>query len=182
MPHLTFCIAHHSSIVDERVAVLEFSMLCTSQTVFFSSMFPKPNLNINDVCSCIFTPALPAENNPHCKINIPTQRHLPILSCKNMVLPTWFTLEKCCVLIVQSNLLKCFWNLKYCSNWICNWEMYIIIVRPQIVFCKSKTRNSKYLGPKTVMNMRTDRGKDSGTVLRYYVNQPLSTGTNSSFH
>ena len=108
-----FLHCHHSSIVDERVAVLEFSMLCTSQTVFFSSMFPKPNLNINDVCSCIFTPALPAKNDPHCKSNIPTQRHLPILSCKNMVLPTWFTLEKCCVLIVQSNLLKCFWNSLY---------------------------------------------------------------------
>ena len=50
------------------------------------------------------------------------------------------------------------------------------------VFCKFKTLNSQCLGPKTVMSMCTIRGKDSRTVLRYYIDQPLSTGPNSSFH
>ena len=60
--------------------------------------------------------------------------------------------------------------------------LYVAMSDYTIFFCKSKTLNSQYLGPKTVMNMRTDRGKDSGTVLRYYIDPSLSTGTNSSFH
>ena len=51
----------------------------------------------------------------------------------------------------------------------------------QLFFCKSKTLNSQYLGPKTVMNMCTSGGEDSGTVLHYYIDQSLSADTNSSF-
>ena len=50
------------------------------------------------------------------------------------------------------------------------------------VFYKWEPPNSQYLGSKTVINMSISCGKDSGTVLRYYINQSLSTGTNSSFH
>ena len=60
-----------------------------------------------------------------------------------------------------------------------SWHMTAI---NPLFFCKSKTLNSQYLGPKTVMNMCTSHGEDSGTVFCYYIDQSLSTDTNSSFH